>query len=146
MTRAEAYRRTIYRAGYVLVRVGQRSASADAWMARHGAREAGFITAWNPMSRPMPARWNAAAEARLRRDARMAPTHLAEGKLGRWREEMLLVAASAAMLMRLARRHRQAAIVHLRRGRPAKLRWAGGPYSRAGQSWSRASKYAFTSR
>ncbi len=126
MTRAEAYRRTLYRAGDVLARVGRLSPGADRWLARHGAREAGFITAWNPMSRVMPARWNMAAQARLRRDLGGAVLEPGEGALGRWREEMLLVALSLPELRRLARRHRQAAILHLRRGRPAALVWT--PY------------------
>ncbi|WPB87132.1 DUF3293 domain-containing protein [Sediminicoccus rosea] len=121
MTRAEAYRRTQYRAGEVVVRVGRRSATADRWMARHGAREAGFITAWNPMSRRMPPAWNAAAQARLRRDLRGAGREEGEGALGAWHEAMLLVALPKRVLARLARRHRQAAVVWLRRGRPARL-------------------------
>lgn len=123
MTRAEAYRRTLYRAGEVLVHVGRRSASAEAWMARHGAREAGFITAWNPMSRPMPPRWNAAAQARLRHDARGLQVRCGEGRLGQWCEEMLLVGADRGTLLRLARRHRQHAIILVRRGRRAELLW-----------------------
>lgn len=121
MTRDEAYRRTFYCAGDVVVRVGHRSASAERWMARHAAREAGFITAWNPMSRVMPARWNAAAQARLRRDLHGHPMALGEGRLRRWREEMLLVALPRRALLRLARLHRQAAVVCLTRGRPAAL-------------------------
>jgi hypothetical protein len=121
VTREAAYRRTLYRAGDVVVRVGRRSASAEFWLARHGAREAGFITAWNPMSRVMPARWNQAAQARLRRDLRGHPIASGEGWLGRWREEMLLVALPRPTLLRLARRHRQAAVVWLGRGHPAAL-------------------------
>lgn len=124
MTRAEAYRRTLYRAGDVLVRIGRRSASADAWMARHGLHKAGFITAWNPMSRVMPACWNAAAMARLRRGVRGLPSCPGEGRLGRWREDMLLLGADEPTLERLARRYRQAAVVHMRRGCPAALRWS----------------------
>jgi hypothetical protein len=123
VTRAEAYRRTLYRAGDVLVRVGRRSASADHWMACHGTRQAGFVTAWNPMSRVMPARWNAAAQTRLRRDLRGVPTLRGEGALGPWREEMLLAALPKPDVLRLARRYRQAAVVWLRRGRPAALVW-----------------------
>ena len=121
MTRAEAYRRTLYRGGDVSVRIGRRSATAHAWMARHNAREAGFITAWNPMSRLMPPAWNAAAQARLLRALRGAAVETGEGVLHGWREEMLLVARPLRDLRRLARRHRQAAIVLLRRGRPARL-------------------------
>jgi hypothetical protein len=121
VTRSDAYRLTLYRAGNVIVRVGRRSASAEAWMARHRARAAGFITAWNPMSRVTPSRWNEAAQARLRRDLRGRPVASGEGRLGRWREEMLLVAASKGSLQRLARRYRQAAVVWLARGRRAAL-------------------------
>ena len=123
MTRAEAYRRTLYRAGGVSVRIGRRSATADRWMARHGAREAGFITAWNPMSRWMPEAWNTAAQARLRRDLRGARHLIGEGALEAWREEMLLVALPLNRLRRLARRHRQAAVVHVPRGGAARLVW-----------------------
>jgi len=56
MTRKAAHRLTLYHAGDVVARMGRRSASADGWMARHGVREAGFITACNPISRMMPAR------------------------------------------------------------------------------------------
>lgn len=121
MTRAEAYRRTLYRAGAVRVHIGRRSATADAWMARHGTREAVLITAWNPMSRPMPDRWNAAAQARLTRELRGAVIETGEGALNGWREEMLLVARPLRALRRLARRHRQAAVVWLRHRRPARL-------------------------
>lgn len=128
MTRAEAYRRTLYRAGDVVVRVGRRSASAERWMARHGVREAGFITAWNPMSRWMPPAWNDAAQARLTRALRGAHRATGEGALENWREEMLLVAAPLQPLRRLARHHRQAAIVHLKRGAAARLVWTAPGY------------------
>ncbi|WP_431302442.1 DUF3293 domain-containing protein [Sediminicoccus sp. BL-A-41-H5] len=121
MTRAEAYRRTLYQAGEVRVRIGRHSAAADRWMARHAVREAGFITGWNPMSRLMPSRWNAAAQMRLTRDLRGARFVTGVGALRGWREEMLLVALPLRELARLARRHRQAAIVLLRRGEPARL-------------------------
>ncbi len=116
-----AYRLTLYRAGDVAVRIGRRSASAEAWMARHGAREAGFITAWNPRSRAMPQGWNArrqqALRALLRRHPRLEGM---SGHLG-WQEHNFFVAADARRLLRLARRFRQAAIVTLRRGQPARL-------------------------
>ena len=118
-----AYRLTLYRAGDVVARPGRRSASAEAWMARLGVREAGFITAWNPRSRRMPPGWNArrqeALRLALRRHARL------EGMSGhrRWQEHNLLVAAPAAQLMRWASRFRQAAILVLRRGQPARLRY-----------------------
>jgi len=119
MTRDAAYRRTLYRAGEVVVRVGRRSASAEAWMARHGAREAWFLGAENPFSRKMPRRWNDAAHARLRCALRVFEE--GDGTLGRWSERMLLAVADATTIRWLMRRHRQAAVVHVPRGRPARL-------------------------
>ncbi|MBS7812109.1 DUF3293 domain-containing protein [Roseococcus pinisoli] len=129
MTRAEAYRRTRYRAGEVVVRVGRRSASAEAWMARHGAREAWFIGAWNPFSRQMPRRWNDAVHARLRRNLRVFEE--GDGALGAWSERMLLTVADGATILRLMRRHRQAAVVHVPRGRAARLVYGEDRPSRA---------------
>lgn len=119
MTRDAAYRRTVYRAGGVVVRVGRRSASAETWMARHGMHEAWFVGAWNPFSRKMPRRWNDAAHARLRREVRVFEE--GDGTLGRWSERMLLVAEEVATIRRWMRRYRQAAVVHVPRGRPARL-------------------------
>lgn len=119
MTRDAAYRRTLYRAGEVVVRVGRRSASADAWMARHGANEAWFIGAANPFSKVMPPRWNNAQHARLKQNL-----HIFEegsGSLGDWSEPMLLAVADAATIRRLMRRYRQAAVVRVRLRRPARL-------------------------
>lgn len=128
MTRAAAYRRTLYRAGKVVVRVGRRSASAEAWMNGHGAHEAWFLGAWNPFSRKMPGRWNEAAHARLRRELRVFEE--GDGTLGRWSERMLLAVADAATIRRLMRRYRQAAAVRIPRRRAARLihrRGAGAP-------------------
>lgn len=119
MTRDAAYRRTVYRAGEVVVQVGRRSPTAEAWMIRHGAHEAWFLGAWNPFSRKMPRRWNDAAHARLRRDLRTFEE--GSGRLGKWCEAMLLTVADAAAIHRLMRRHRQAAVVRVRRRRPARL-------------------------
>ncbi|TCH99385.1 DUF3293 domain-containing protein [Roseococcus sp. SYP-B2431] len=132
MTRDAAYRRTLYRSGGVVVRVGWRSASAEAWMARHGAHEAWFLGAWNPFSRRMPPRWNEAAHRRLRRDVASLPASEAEGSLGRWSEDMLLLAARTATIRRLMRRYRQAAVVHVPRQRRARLLWQARPM----RSWA----------
>ncbi|MDB5415967.1 MAG: hypothetical protein JWR10_4302 [Rubritepida sp.] len=129
MTRDQAYRHTLYRAGDVAVRVGRRCPEVH-------ARQAWFIGAWNPFSRKMPDRWNDAAHARLLRDVRALPFREGEGSLGGWRERMLLVIADSATVFRLACRYRQAAVVLVPRGRPARL-----VYSR-----SLASKWAFTSQ
>lgn len=97
-----AYRLTLYEAGGVTARHGKRSASANGWMARHGARTCGFITVWNPMSRRHPT---------------------LEGWSGyrSWHEHNLLIAADPRLLMRAARRFRQAAILIIPRGQPARL-------------------------
>jgi hypothetical protein len=119
MTRDTAYRRTVYRAGNVVVRVGRRSVSAEAWMIRHGAREAWFLGAWNPFSRKMPRRWNDTQHAQLRREFRRFEE--GAGRLGTWCERMLLVASEAAAIRRMMRRYRQAAVVRVRLRRPARL-------------------------
>lgn len=115
------YRISRYRAGPVSTRIGEPSPSADAWLARHRAPTAVLLTAWNPMSRMMPRRWNDAAHARLRRALRGHP--LAEGWSGNgpWQEWTVCVPATRREGLRLARRFRQRAFVLLRRGRPALL-------------------------
>lgn len=124
MTRDQAYRATLYRAGDVRVRVGRRSRSAEAWLAARRAPQGCFLTAWNPLSRVMPARWNARAMAALLRALRGVEWQGGEGALGRWREEMVFAAIPAREALRLARRFRQAAIVVVPRGRPARLVYA----------------------
>jgi hypothetical protein len=124
MTRDQAYRATLYRAGALRVRVGRRSAGAEAWLAAHRAREGCFLTAWNPHSRPMPPHWNARAMAALHRALRGAAREQGEGALGRWREAHVFAAIPAREALRLARRFRQAAIVVVPRGRPARLVYA----------------------
>lgn len=119
MTRDAAYRRTEYRAGEVVARVGRRSASADAWAARHRRNQAWFIGAANPFGRRMPERWNAAQHARLKRDLRIFEE--GGGRLGKWSEPMLVALADAATIRRMMRRYRQAAVVRLQWRRPARL-------------------------
>lgn len=121
MTLREAYRRSDYRAGLVTARIGRRSATGDAWLLRHRAREAAFITACNPLSRLHPAGWN-----RHRQEAllvQMRRHTMDEGVSGhrRWQELNLLVAADARVLMHAAIRFRQVAILRLRLGQPARL-------------------------
>ncbi|HEV7457847.1 MAG TPA: DUF3293 domain-containing protein [Roseococcus sp.] len=122
MTREAAWRASTYRAGPVVARVGRRSASADAWLAAHGVRAGAIITAWNPMCRKQPPGWNARAQDRLRAATRRWPR--AEGFSGtaRWQEHNLLLAANPRLVAVLARRFRQAAILVLRNGGPARLR------------------------
>ena len=117
----KAYRLTLYCAGEVLARPGQRSPAGDAWLARLGAREAGFITAWNPMSRRHPPGWNVRRQMALRAVLRRHPRLEGSSGYRRWHEHNLLVVAPARVLLGVARRFRQAAIMLLRRGRPARL-------------------------
>jgi hypothetical protein len=121
-TLAGAYARTAYEAAGAVARIGRRSPALDRLLRRLGARQGGFVTAWNPLSRRMPRGWNDRMLARLRQAARRLP--LAEG-LGRgqgWAERHLLVAADPRRVAVLARRFRQNAIVVVRLGGPARLR------------------------
>jgi hypothetical protein len=121
VTLEEAYRRTLYRAGDVTARIGRRTASGEAWLARLRAREASFLTAWNPMSRRHPPGWNARRQAALRSWLRRYPRLEGASGFRQWHEHNLLVAADARLLLRAASRFRQAAILTLRRGQPARL-------------------------
>jgi hypothetical protein len=116
-----AYRRSIYAAAGAEARIGRRSPAVDALLRRLGARRGGFVTAWNPFSRRMPPGWNARMLARLRTAARRLPQAEGEGGHGRWRERHLLLAGDPHRLTVLARRFRQAAIVVVREGAPARL-------------------------
>lgn len=116
-----AFRATRYEAGGVAIGVGERSAAMDALLARHGARRAAFVTAWNPRSRRMPRGWNERMQRALRQAA--SGRVLAEG-VGRgrcWAERHLLVAGDPRWLRALARRFRQHAILAIAAGAPARL-------------------------
>jgi Protein of unknown function (DUF3293) len=117
----DAYRRSTYEAAGAVARIGRRSAAIDAWLGRLGARQGGFVGAWNPYSRRMPQGWNDRMLARLRAAARRLPQAEGGGGDRRWRERHLLVAADPRRLAVLGRRFRQAAIVTVRRGAPARL-------------------------
>ena len=117
------FRLTRYACGGVAIRIGWHDAATDALLAALGTRQAALLTAWNPMSRPLPAAINIRRQRRLLARLRGRPVLSASGGLGRWSEEMLLVAAGPSRLAALARRFRQHAIVELRRGRPARLVW-----------------------
>jgi hypothetical protein len=126
MTLEGAYRRSVFRAGPVVARMGCRSASGDAWLAERGARQGAMLTAWNPMSRRHPPGWNERAQVRLRAAARRWPA--AEGFSGTpgWQEHNLLLAGDARAMEVLARRFRQAALLMLRRGGVARVCWLTG--------------------
>lgn len=105
---ARAFRATRYEAGDLALRIGERGATL---LARHGARQACFVTAWNPFSRAMPRGWNDRMQRALRQAAHGRV--LAEG-FGRgrgWAEHHLLVEGDPRRSRVLARRFRQFAIV-----------------------------------
>ncbi|TDH64617.1 DUF3293 domain-containing protein [Dankookia rubra] len=116
-----AYHRSDYEAAGAVARIGRRSGAVDAWLARHGVRQGGFVGAWNPFSRRMPRGWNDRMLARLRAAARRLPQAEGSGGDGPWRERHLLLAGDPRRLAVLARRFRQAAIVTVSRGAPARL-------------------------
>lgn len=117
-----AYRRSSYEAAGAVARIGLRSPAVDALLAELGVREAGFITAWNPFSQRRPDGWNARMQGRLVLATRRLPSAAGHGGKGRWREAHRLIGTDPRRLMVLAHRFRQAAIVTVTRGQPARLR------------------------
>jgi Protein of unknown function (DUF3293) len=116
-----AYRMTQYSVAGVTLRIGRRSAPMDQLLRSRHQREAAFITAYNPYSRPMPPGWNRRVQQRLTQAARRWPMLPACGQWRRWSEAHLVVFAPRPCAMVLARRFRQHGIVMLRRGQPALL-------------------------
>jgi hypothetical protein len=117
-----AWRATAYTlANGAVVRIGRRSPDADRALERLGARCGAIVTAWNPLGRRRPEGWNRRAGARLAAAARRIAAMPAEGRLGAWVEEGLLLAGDPRRAIGLARRFRQGGIVVLGRGRPARL-------------------------
>lgn len=129
-----AYRLTRYTAEAATGHIGCRSTTMDALLRRHAARQAVLVTAWNPFSRRMPDGWNRRMQARLREHLRRRPCVAANGSLGRWAEDHLLVVGMAPPVVRLARRFRQNAVVVIVRGRPVRLALLRQP-SPASRSW-----------
>ena len=103
----------------MVVRVGR--GVPDALFAQLGAREAVFVTAWNPQSRRMPSGWNARMQQRLAERLRRFVLVPADGTLGRWHEAHLLVVADLRPVLRVARIVRQLGVVAIRRGQSARL-------------------------
>ncbi len=118
------YRISRYAAGPVATRIGEPSPSADAWLTRHRAPSAVLLTAWNPMSRMMPRRWNDAAHRRLLRALRGRVVEEGWSGNGPWQEWTVCTPGGRRLGLRLARRFRQRAFVLLRRNRPALLVYA----------------------
>lgn len=122
---ARGWRRTVYEAAGEGVRLGRRSPGLDALLRCEGVREATFVGAWNPLSRPRPRRWNEAMLARLRALARRARIAALDGcgsaTRPAWREDHLLLLGDGRRALVLARRFRQHAILRLRPGAPSRL-------------------------
>ena len=59
------YLETDYEAAGAIARVGRRSANIDRLILAMGVREGAFVTAWNPLSKRKPIRWNERMQARL---------------------------------------------------------------------------------
>jgi hypothetical protein len=114
----KAYRETCYEAAGIQVRIGRRSPRMDRLLASHGVREATFITAYNPFSRPMPPGWNQLMQTRLHRVVRRRTVLPARGFLHRWSEAHLLVFGDTKPIRKLARQFRQNGIVIVTRGQP----------------------------
>ena len=113
-----AFHATSYSAGDAVAHVGRRCPALDAVLRPCGGA---FITAWNPWGRRMQLGWNRRANGALLLRLH-GLTRLAGAGEGRgWREEHWLVVTDPRRAAVLARRFRQAAIVTLRRGQPARL-------------------------
>jgi hypothetical protein len=119
---AKAFAASRYEVAGAVLRVGGRR-GVDALLARLRAREAALLTAWNPLGRRRPEGANRHAQRALDTALHHVATLPAASGLGAWREEMRAVALPWARALRLARRFRQAAILALRRGAPARLLW-----------------------
>ena len=117
----DAYRHTRYEAGTAAAFITRRSADMDRLLAAHRVRTAVFVTAWNPLSRRMPVRWNTRMQGRLKQRLRRCVTLPAQGSWRRWREDHFLVLAPLRLVVRLAREFRQAAVVIVKRGQAAAL-------------------------
>jgi hypothetical protein len=122
-----AWQATDYRIGSARLRIGRRAPAVDALLRGAGAREGVLVTAWNPQARRLPAGWNRRMQARLEARLRRLPHWPAEGVLRGWREAHHLVAADRRRVLVLARHFRQAGVVVLARGQPARLLGLPGP-------------------
>ena len=117
----KAYRRTSYVTQTTEVRIGHRSTAMDRLLARFGSTSAVFVTAWNPHSRLTPLRSNQRMQDRLREFLRRQVTLPAHGSWRRWREDHVLVFADPRLVIRIARRFRQTAVVVVKAGQAAAL-------------------------
>ncbi|MBV8573840.1 MAG: DUF3293 domain-containing protein [Acetobacteraceae bacterium] len=115
------YLETDYEAAGAIARVGRRSAKIDRLLLAMGVREGAFVTAWNPLSKRKPIRWNERMQARLLEHIRRLPSSAGRGTGRGWSEQHLLVGGDIRRIVVLAGRFRQRAIVVVRRLQPARL-------------------------
>src|SRR5690349_7471048 len=119
-----AYRMTDYTVAGITLRIGRRSARMDRLLLARRQREAAFITAYNPFSRPMPPGWNRRMQDSLRHASSRWPVLPASGHWRRWCEAHLVILAPRPCVTVLARRFRQRGIVIHRFGQPTRLVFA----------------------
>lgn len=114
-----AFRATAYHAGGAVVRIGRRCPALDPFLRQQAGA---FIGAWNPDARLAPSGRNLRA-GRALQDHLRGVSYLSGVGQGRgWREEHWFAVMDPRRAAVLGRRFRQAAIVTLRRGQPARLR------------------------
>ena len=114
-----AFRATAYTAGGAVVRIGRRCPALDPLLHRQAGA---FNRASNPAARVTPPGRNLRA-GRALQDHLRAVQYLSGVGQGRgWREEHWFAVMDPRRATVLARRFRQAAIVTVRRGQPARLR------------------------
>ncbi len=116
-----AYRMTRYTVAGITLRIGRRSAALDRLLTTRRRHQAAFITAWNPLSRPMPPGWNCRMQASLQQAVRRWPSLPANGQWRRWSESHLVVFAPHRPIAIVARRYRQHGIVILRLRQPPRF-------------------------
>lgn len=113
-------------AGAIDIRVGSTCPALDDLLVRHGATGWAFITAWNPMSRPLPQEENRARAAQLAAELRgrfVLFDGAGIGDAGDWppEESLLVLGIDEAEAVAIAIRYRQLAIVAGETGGTARL-------------------------
>ncbi len=116
-----AYRQTCYQVSGIGIRIGRRCPAMDRLLLSVAAREAAFITAYNPFSRLMPLGWNLRMQTRLTAAMQRQQVLPAIGYWRRWSEVHVLAFVDARQARQIARRFRQNGIVIVRRGQPVRL-------------------------
>ncbi len=131
-----AFRTTEYRAADATARVGRRSAAVDQLLSTLGAHRGAFLTAWNPGARRWPLGKNLRMDRALRGWLRRLRVEPGVGYAPGWQEAHWLMATDPRRAVVLARRFRQAAIVIVRRGQQAKLRFLPGAGRSGAKPWT----------